>query len=46
MTFDLCGSGANKRHLSSQKQGQKLLPKFYTRHIFDENSNKQVRHDL
>lgn len=29
MSFGECGSGANKRHLSPQKQGQKLLPKFY-----------------
>lgn len=42
MSFEVFGSGANKRHLPPQKQG----PKLYRRQISDENCNKQVRHDL
>lgn len=46
MTFEVCGSEANKRHLSPQKQGQKLVPKFYRRQFLMKNSNKQGRNDL
>lgn len=51
MTFEVCGSGANKRHLSPQKQGKNCLilaktAKILKKAIFDENSNKQVSNDL
>lgn len=41
MSFKVCGSGANKRHLSPQKQGQDLFPTFSRLNHFLLNESKE-----